>query len=407
MPASGPQSFDIRSGQINDPDHLPYVLVKLTPTVVDILAHQNPRLSGAFADHRVPSELRFGIGDIVGVTIFEAAAGGLFIPAEAGVRPGNFIALPNQQVDATGNISVPYAGAIRAKGRTPVEVQQAIVDSIKNRAIEPQVVVSLIDQRTSLVSVLGEVNSPSRFPASAAGERLLDAITRAGGPRGQGFDTWVMLERDGRRATVPFGALVYEPSNNIYIRPNDTVYVYREPQTFIVFGAGGGLSIATGAGIALTGGAPIGTSTPAGQGQFNFDAWRLSLAEAVARAGGLNDLQADPGSVFLYRGETRGVAAQLGVDASRFEGPIIPVIYEVNFRDPAAYFLATRFQMRNKDVIYIANAAAIESAKVFDYLRLIVGTINDPIVAATNAYVLKAAINGTFPAGAAAVVTTP
>jgi polysaccharide biosynthesis/export protein len=406
MPGSGPESFDIRAGQVNDPNHLPYALVKMTPQVVDILAQNNPRLTAAFADRRVPGDIRFGIGDVVGVTIFEAAAGGLFIPSEAGVRPGNFIALPNQQVDANGNISVPYAGSIRAKGRTPVEVQQEIIDAVKNRAIEPQVVVSLVEQRTSLISVLGEVNSPARFPASPAGEHILDAITRAGGPKGQGFDTWVMLEREGHRATVPFGALVYEPSNNIYVHPNDTIFVYREPQTFIVFGANAGPLSATASGTILTGGSPIGVAGGNAQGVFSFDQWRLSLAEAVAKGGGLNDLQADASSVFLYRGETRQMAKELGIDAARFvDGPIIPVIYEIDFRDPAAYFLATRFQMRNKDVIYIANAAAVESSKVFDYLRLIVGTVNDPIVAATNAYVLKAAINGTFPTGAAVAAT--
>jgi polysaccharide biosynthesis/export protein len=406
MPGSGPESFDIRAGQVNDPNHLPYALVKLTPQVIDLLAQNNPRLTSAFADRRVPGEIRFGIGDVVGVTIFEAAAGGLFIPSEAGVRPGNFIALPNQQVDANGNISVPYAGSIRAKGRTPVEVQQEIIDAVKNRAIEPQVVVSLVEQRTSLISVLGEVNSPARFPASPAGEHVLDAITRAGGPKGQGFDTWVMLERDGRRATVPFGALVYEPSNNVYVHPNDTIFVYREPQTFIVFGANAGSLSATASGTVLTGGSPIGIAGGNAQGVYSFDAWRLSLAEAIAKGGGLNDLQADAASVFLYRGETRQVAKLLGIDTARFvDGPIIPVIYEINFRDPAGYFLATRFQMRNKDVIYMANAAAVESAKVFDYLRLVVGTVNDPIVAATNAYVLKAAINGTFPTGAAVAAT--
>jgi polysaccharide biosynthesis/export protein len=404
MPGNGPESFDVRAGQVNDPNHLPYALVKLTPQVVEIMARNTPRLTGAFTDRRMPSELRFGIGDVVGVTIFEAAAGGLFIPSEAGVRPGNFVALPNQPVDSSGNISVPYAGSIHAKGHTPAEVQQTIIDAIKNRAIEPQVVVSLVEQRTSLISVLGEVNTPSRFPASPAGEHILDAITRAGGPKGQGFDTWVMLEREGHRGTVPFGALVYEPSNNIYVHANDTLYVYREPQTFIVFGANSSTVAAASVGGVLTGGAPIGIAGATAQAQFNFDAWRLSLAEAVAKGGGLNDLTADPASIFLYRGETRQVASALGVDVSRFvDGPIIPVIYEVNFRDPAGYFLATRFQMRNKDVIYIANALAVESAKVFDYLRLIVGTVNDPIVAATNAYVLKAAINGTFPAGAAAV----
>ena len=62
---------------------------------------------------------------------------------------------------------------------------------------------------------------------------------------------------------------------------------------------------------------------------------------------------AEPAAVFLYRGETREVAERLGIDCSRFPGPIIPVIYNVNFRNPEGYFLATKFQMRNKDVIYV------------------------------------------------------
>ena len=193
MPASGPQSSDITANHAADQDRLPYALVKLTPKIVDILARNAPRLSAAFTDRRPPGDIRFGIGDVVSVTIFEAAAGGLFIPSEASVRPGNFITLPNQSVDANGNISIPYAGSIQAKGRTPVEVQRSIVDALKNRAIEPQVVISMVDQRTSMISVLGEVNHADRFPASSAGEHLLDAITRAGGPKAQGFDTWVML----------------------------------------------------------------------------------------------------------------------------------------------------------------------------------------------------------------------
>jgi len=384
MPTSGPASYDVRSGSA-DADSLPYASVKLNPQVIATLARSAPRLSPGMADRRAPREIRFGVGDIVGVTIFEASSGGLFIPAEAGVRPGNFITLPNQAVDHDGNISVPYAGVIRARGRTPTEVQNAIVETIRNRAIDPQAVVTLVDQRTSLISVLGEVNAPARMPASAAGERILDAITRAGGPKSQGFDTWVMLERNGRRETVPFGALVYEPSNNVYVHPNDTIYLYREPQTFVVFGAVGGLSGA--------------------QGQYHFDAWRISLAEAVAKANGLNQALADPASVFIYRGETREVATQLGIDCSRFDGPIIPVVYNVNFRDPSAYFLATTFQVRNKDVLYVSNATSVEIAKVLDFMRLVTATVNDPIVAATNAYTLRNVVSGA--ASAAAINVSP
>ena len=313
------------------------------------------------------------------VTIFEAAAGGLFIPAEASVRPGNFVTLPNQEVDNNGNISVPYAGNIRAKGRTPIEVQQAIVDALKNRAIEPQAVVSLATQATSLVTVLGDVTRPGVLPAVRAGEHILDSIARAGGPKSAGYDTMVLLERGGRRATATFGALVYQSANNIYTHPGDTIYVYSEPQTFLAFGASGT------------------------QGQFKFDAWRISLAEAVAKAAGLKDEQADPAFVFLYRGETREVAERIGVDCSKFSGPIIPIIYNLNLRDPAGYFLAANFEVRNKDVIFTANAVSVEVTKFLNFLRTIMATVNDPIMYATNYYTLLNIAKGV----GSTIVTTP
>ena len=364
MPASGPQSWDVWAGQ-HDPKNLPYAFVRITPKVADVLRKAVPRLISEFQDRSRPKDIVFGIGDIVGVTIFEAASGGLFIPAEAGVRPGNFITIPAQAVDVNGNISIPYGGAIRARGRTQVELQQAIVDALKDRAIEPQAIVSVVEQRTSLITVLGDVARSGRIPAQLTPERMLDTISRAGGTAGPGPDEWVMLERDGRRALAPFGALVYEPANNIYSHPGDIIYVYREPQTYLTFGA-------------------LGT-----QQQLPFGAWRITLAEAVAKAGGLRDTEADPASVFLYRGETRDVAEAMGVDSSKFQGPIIPVIYNINFRNPASYFLATTFEMRNKDVIYVSNSVSVEATKFLSYVRLLNATINDPISSAINGYTLK------------------
>jgi hypothetical protein len=80
---------------------------------------------------RPPPRITLGIGDVVSVTIFEAEPGGLFIPGEAGARPGNFVTLPDQVVDSNGNITVPYAGTIRALGRTPSEVQEAINEALR------------------------------------------------------------------------------------------------------------------------------------------------------------------------------------------------------------------------------------------------------------------------------------
>ena len=95
---SGPSSLDINSGATQSGP--PYSIIKLTPEVVDAVGEWGPGgIAAAFGDKRPPPEITFGIGDVVSVTIFEAAAGGLFIPLEAGVRPGNFVTLPSQPID--------------------------------------------------------------------------------------------------------------------------------------------------------------------------------------------------------------------------------------------------------------------------------------------------------------------
>ncbi|KPH81474.1 polysaccharide biosynthesis/export family protein [Bosea vaviloviae] len=367
LPSSGPTAASLRDDDAST-DAVPFALVNLNQTTVDVLGRYEPKgLAGAFTDRRPSANIKFGIGDVVTVTIFEAAAGGLFIPNEAGVRPGNFVTLPEQAIDSDGNISVPFAGSIPAAGKTNVEVQRTIVDRIKNRAIEPQVIVALGQQRTGLVTVLGEVNNPVRFPApaSGAGDKITDAITRAGGIKAQGYESWVVLERGGKRATVPFENLIAQPVNNIYLQPNDRIYVYREAQKFLAFGAAGQ------------------------QGEFNFDAWRITLANAVAKAGGLLDSQADPGSVFLYRRESRDVARRLGIDVTKFTGDQIPVIYSTDLRDPSGFFVASKMQMRNGDVIFVANAQSVQVTKFLQILNLALSTTNGAVSTGNNALILR------------------
>ena len=374
MPTSGPRGEAVEwraVTRVQTPERLPYCLVSVTPRVADIVARSQYRLVGQFKDRRGPTNVQIGVGDVLSVTLFEAAAGGLFFPLEGGLRNGNFLTLPNQIVDDKGTITVPYAGAIRAKGRTAQQIQAAIVDALKARALEPQAVVTVVERRNAMISVLGEVGTATRFPASVSGERVLDAIARAGGLKGPGQDSWVLLERHGKVAVTPFEALAHETGNNIYVQPQDTLYVYREPQTFLAIGATGK------------------------QGQVPFDAWRLNLAEALAKSGGLLDERAEPGWVFLYRAERQQVAQTLDSSCSVNDGPFVPVIYEIDLRDPSTLFLASQFPMRNKDIIYVSNARSVESAKFMQHVRLMNATIQDPIYTAIAAYILKAQIAGT------------
>jgi polysaccharide export outer membrane protein len=110
---------------------------------------------------------------------------------------------------------------------------------------------------------------------------------------------------------------------------------------------------------------------------FAFEQERLSLNEAVAKAGGLLDTRASPSHVFLYRMEFRETLEALKVDLKKFprDQKLIPTIYRANFRDPSSFFFAQGFPMRHKDIIYVSNADAVEISKFLAFLRTITSTI--------------------------------
>jgi polysaccharide biosynthesis/export protein len=361
LPASGPYPVSVTTGSTTthasdrSVTQLEYALVDLTAVVLQYAgAAGQSSLFRSFQGGRGPApEILVGIGDQLQISIFEASAGGLFIPADAGSRPGNFVTLPPQAVDAKGFISVPYAGQIRANRRSVPDIQRDIEQRLATRAIEPQAVVNLVGQRSSEVAVFGEVNTPNKFEITPSGERVLDVISRAGGLRHPGFDSFVTLSRGGRTATIYFNNLMRNPQENVFVFPGDTVYVYREQRTFLALGASGL------------------------NGQFDFDSERVSLAEGVAKAGGLLDNRADPRQVLLYRIEDRETLEKIGVNLEKFDprASAIPTIYRTNLRDPAGFFLAQTFQLRNKDVLYVSNSDSVELIKFLNVLDAVTGTV--------------------------------
>ncbi len=277
------------------------------------------------------------------------------------MRAGNFVTIPTQEVDRSGNITIPFAGQIAAAGRTLPEIQREIEKSIANRAIEPQVLVTLPERNASEVTVLGDIlASANRFKIRPGGERVLDVISKAGGLKYPGFEGFVTLQRGKKKATVYFPTLVNDPNENVFVAPGDTLYVYRQQQKFVAVGALGSSGQTSG----LT-------------GQFAFEQEKLSLNEAVAKAGGLLDLRANPGQVFLYRLELRESLEKVKVDLKRFpaDQKLIPTIYRANFRDPSSFFFGQAFPMRHKDIIYVANANSVEVIKFLTFLRSITSTV--------------------------------
>ncbi|MFG1245578.1 polysaccharide biosynthesis/export family protein [Xanthobacter flavus] len=321
-----------------------YLLVDVDDRTLSLLAQERPAsFGGRFGDYRPPTRYVVGVGDVISVTIWEAAAGGLFSgPVIDRLGTGSrSAAIPEQQVAQDGSITVPYAGRISVAGRTTAQIETAVVEKLSGKAIEPQVVVVVTRSVSNAATVLGEATSGAVVPLSPRGDRVLDVIAAAGGIKIPAHEVFVRLSRGGSTVTVPMQALLNDPKEDVYVRPLDKIVLIRDPQTYTVFGAAGNPTIVP------------------------FDAVGITLEEAVARVGGVLDARADPSGVYLMRIEPVRFAARLRPDSQPLESNgYVRVIYRWNMRDPNFVFLARGFHIRNKDAIYVANAPLADLQKI-------------------------------------------
>jgi polysaccharide biosynthesis/export protein len=330
-----------------------YVLVEVTRPVLNALASRpTESLAASFGIGGPPPDVVIGVSDLVNVTIWEAAPGGLFsaAPTQLTTAGSRTATIPEQVVARDGTISVPYAGRIRVVGLRPADVEDLIVRALTGKAIEPQTVVTVTRNISNTVSVDGEVVKGDRVPLTLKGDRVLDVLASAGGLRIPANETWIRLTRGPRTVSVSYNAILAHPHENIFIRSGDILTVVRKPQTFTMFGAAAANAVVP------------------------FQADTVTLEEAVAKAGGLLDFRADPQGVFLFRFEPVDLVRKITPQGREkvYSQGVVPVVYRLNFRDAGSYFLARRFEIRDKDLVYIASHPVNELSKFLTIIGLAV-----------------------------------
>jgi len=263
--------------------------------------------------------------------------------------------LPEQVVNKDGIINMPFAGSIQAAGRTPHQIEEEIARRLALKANQPQVLVRVVRNVSSTVTVVGEVNRSTLVPLTPRGERLLDALAAAGGTKQPVGKVTVQLTREsvdkGRPGAnvyaLPLETIITDPAQNVLLQPGDVLTVLYQPNSLMLLGAA--------------------TKNE----ELNFETQGISLAQALARAGGVQDLRADPEGVFIFRFEDPAVVGVTKPKRTTVDGKI-PVIYRVNLRDPSTFFTAQGFPMRNKDILYVSNAPAAELQKFLNLLSSVV-----------------------------------
>jgi polysaccharide export outer membrane protein len=323
--------------------------------VVDALRrHSSGGFAARFGDRKIAQEPVIGVGDSVVVTIWEATSGGLFSqPIVTGQISGgsNSAQIPEQVVGRDGGITVPYAGRVKVAGKTTRAVQQIIENALQGKAIQPQVLVSVSRPVSNAVSVGGEVGNGARVPLSIGGDRLLDVIAAAGGVKAPVNETFVELSRGSTTTRVALSRVIANPSENIYLHPNDVVTLVRDPQTFISHGATGR------------------------NDEIPFNADGINLAQAIAKTGGLEDNRSDAAGVFIFRYESPEVLRAIRPNSPLIEsGRLAPVVYRLDLSQPNSLFLEQGFPIASRDVLYVSNASSVEVQKVFNIIGGGIGT---------------------------------
>ncbi len=248
--------------------------------------------------------LPMGKGDFLTVTIWEAAPATLF---------------GSVQLDPRG---IPVMG----------------------KANQPEVLVLQSRNLSSSVTVVGEVTTSTRVPLTATHERLLDALAIAAGVRQPVNKTTIQLTRGDAVHSLPLETIIKDPRQNIALQPGDVVTALYQPLSFTALGATGKNE------------------------EISFETQGITLAQALARSGGLIDQRSNPKGVFIFRLEPKSRQAPNGPAPPATAEGLIPIIYRVDLRDPRSLFWIQSFPVQDKDVLYVSNAPVWELQKFMNLL---------------------------------------
>lgn len=360
--ASGPTSEDIEDLIARQAKPLGIQLISVNDAITNQLIKQQKQSS--FAES-FPEAFRrdyvVGPGDVLEVAVWEAPPATLFgssmLDTRGAPSTARAVTFPDQMVNRKGAINVPFVGDVPVAGYNIRQIEARIQKGLLGQAHLPQVLVRVTKNLSADVTVVGEVTKSTHVPLTPRGERLLDVLATAGGVRQPINKVSLQITRGSTVRSMPLDAIIRDPSQNIILKPGDIITALHQPLSFTALGAAGKNE------------------------EINFEAQGISLTQAFGRINGVQDMRADASGLFLFRWE-QGDALAWPTKPARTPDGKVPVIYRVDLKDPATFLLAQSFPVKDKDVIYVANAPSAEFQK---FLSLVM-QIAYPVLTGVNLF---------------------
>ena len=343
LPSSGPTRHVVQREAGRTDAELPFTIKPLATSDIEHLNQRRQwpdrsRLINLGAREAPTRTDVIRIGDSLTISIYEVGIT-LFSPqlGSASASTGTPSANERQLVMTVredGTIDLPYIGSLPAAGIYPEDLANTIRARLSRMSQSPAVNVAITESVANAVYIQGAIARPGRYRLSTAREKLLDLVALAGGATVPRENARLKFVREGFVAELPLDEIRLEDLSNVTLEPGDRIEIINAPRTFAVFGANEKVSL------------------------IDFGTQTITLAEALAKAGGPSENRADPRGVFLFRLEQESP-----------EGPMRPVVYEINMLEPKTYFLTSMVQMRDKDVIVFTQARSNVTGKLIAMLN--------------------------------------
>jgi polysaccharide export outer membrane protein len=276
-------------------------------------------LTPLFVAH--PPPYTIGRGDILAIVVWdhpELAAGGMNTATalvDSGGAAAN-AAPPGFAVDHLGRIQFPLIGLLKVEGLTEERARDLLTKKLARYIAHPNLTLRVQAYRSKRVYVDGEVRSPGLHPIDDIPMTLVEALNRAGGMNPTADQSRIVLERGERRYTVNLRALVRQGGNPgaILLAHGDVVRVHSRDESK-VFVSG---EVITPRALTMHDG-------------------RLTLNEALGETGGISPLSGDARQVYVVR-----------------KTPERTRVFRLDARVSGALAMAESFELRPKDVVYVA-----------------------------------------------------
>lgn len=352
LPRSGPSRSEILAGSVESGGSTHVILVDDRVNRIATV-HEPLGFPRSFLNAGRAQVDRINPGDVLSVTVWENVDNGLL--ASSGQ---NATVLTAIQVDQLGNIFVPYAGVIRASGRTPDELRVEITDLLSRQTPDPQVEVRRAAGDGATISVVGGVASQGVYPVHASTRRLTAMIATAGGVSLDPSVTQILVRRGNETGRIWLQDLYENPDNDINLRAGDKIIVREDRRFFTILGATRSQTPV-----------PFQTSNP-------------TIVEALAVVGGLDGSISDPRGIFVFRVEPAEVVNEI-LGTREYTTPQ-RVAYVIDLTAEESIFVARNFQIHDQDTIYVTEAPFVGWSKVILAISGTVSTLDNIATIADN-----------------------